>query len=670
MSGFKKIFFNIICVVFFINATQAQDNYSPKQLKSLARSAEVMKDYYAAIHYYNSYLEAKPSEKKARYALATNYRLVRNYLKAEAVYKVLIEQEFEKEPLLVFYYANMLKTNGKCEKAIPIYQAFMKDYRGEKDDRRYIKISKNAVLGCESLNSEQPSRKITITQLNEDINGAHMEASPIYLSEDEILFNSLKLAGENNFAMNADSLPVREFYIAAKNQQREWSLKGDWALSPKVENSQLANGSFNLDKTRFYFSACKTSTSGKVNCDIYVLDLSDKSPEPVKLPDEVNSKYTETQVAVGLDFKDREVVYFVSDRKEGKGGLDIWYSTYDAKRNTYKSARNCGSKVNSVGDELTPFINPRNRKLFFSSNGHPGYGQLDVFEAAGERSKWSEPLNMGNAVNGGNDELYYIESIKGGSGFFVSNRKGKLASSNSSCCDDLYYFVDTESILRDLSGDAREKGSNVQIKDVHVKIYALEEGTDEKFLIQTQKTDDKGAYSFSLDPNVDYLVIAEKKGYYKSEKKVSTKDYRTKLNYSLELELTKITNQAIVIDDIYYEFNKSTLTEEAKITIDTTILPMMRNNPQIVVEIGSYTDDRGTDGYNKKLSQERAESVVKYLRKNGIAKNRMIAKGYGKLNPVALNKNSDGSDNPEGRAKNRRTEFKVIGTVEVVEEED
>ncbi len=668
MSAFSLKIYIALLLGMILNSGFTQETESPKTLRKFAKTAEANKDYYTAIYYYKAYLDKKPEDLKAKFALAENYRFTRDYTNAEKNYKQLVDQEFDKEKLLDFHYANMLKANGKCDAAVPIYSEFTKSYRGEKDDRRYIKLAKKAIKGCQTLQNKESDRRITISQLNQSINGAHMEASPIFLTENQILFNSLKLEGENKFNADEDSLPARKFYKAGLNQNRVWDFVGEWEQSPKLKGFQIANGEFNLERDRFYFSACKENSTGKIDCDLYVLDLTIPNQEPMLLPSEVNSKYSETQVAVGKDYKDREVIYFVSDRKEGKGGLDIWYTTYSAKRKQYKAARNCGSKVNSVGDEMTPFVSPRNRKLFFSSNGHPGFGELDVFETVGERSKWAEPINLGSAVNTSVDELYYIESKKGGSGFFASNRKGEIAASNSSCCDDLYYFIDTESIIRQTDVAIVDKNNKV-IKDAKVSVYQLDEKTGEKYLVQSNKTNEDGNIQFSLDPNLEYLVEVKKQGYYLSSDKISTKDYRTKSKYNLELNLEEISNQAIVIDNIYYLFDKSNLTEDAKITIDTTILPIMINNPDIVVEIGSHTDGRGTEGYNKKLSQDRAESVVKYLRQKGIAKDRMTAKGYGKSSPIAPNKNEDGSDNPEGRAKNRRTEFKVIGRIEVFEED-
>ena len=141
-------------------------------------------------------------------------------------------------------------------------------------------------------------------------------------------------------------------------------------------------------------------------------------------------------------------------------------------------------------------------------------------------------------------------------------------------------------------------------------------------------------------------------------------------SYQLDFNLNEITESAFQLENIYYEYGKADLTEEAFQSMDTTILKILLQNPEIIVEIGAHTDSKGSEGYNQNLSQRRAESVVKYLRRKGIDKNRLKAKGYGESQPIAPNTKPDGADNPEGRALNRRTEFKVIGEIELEEDYD
>jgi outer membrane protein OmpA-like peptidoglycan-associated protein len=173
-----------------------------------------------------------------------------------------------------------------------------------------------------------------------------------------------------------------------------------------------------------------------------------------------------------------------------------------------------------------------------------------------------------------------------------------------------------------------------------------------------------------LEPGLDYVILVGADGYLNKEVQLSTKGFASDKRLSYKLGLEKVENRSFVMQNIYYDFGKADLQDEAFLALDTTIYKVLKENPTIIVEIGSYTDNKGTAAYNLNLSQGRAESVVKYLSRKGIDKKRMVAKGYGESNPVARNENSDGSDNPEGRAKNRRTEFKVIGEIEVEYIED
>tara|TARA_B110000046_G_C12933733_1_gene372626 strand:- start:109 stop:1122 length:1014 start_codon:yes stop_codon:yes gene_type:complete len=335
----------------------------------------------------------------------------------------------------------MLVSNGNCKEALPILKKFRKDCHGEKEDKTYLRLAKFTSEACEELNTNKVS-KYKIKPLSENINGSHIEGSPIYLDNETIIYNSLNTKGKQVFNVEQDEIPKRKFYVAEKDYG-VWEHKSEWQQTELYLQYEIANGAFNPEGNRFYFSACEVNSIGKMACDIYVMQQEAGEWKPAKkLPAIVNSPiYTETQVAVGLDEKDQETVYFVSDRKEGKGGLDIWYTTYDADKDRYKSSKNCGSKINSVGDEMTPFYQPLNRTLCFSSDGHPNYGGLDIFKSSGTRTKWTEPENIGNEINTAADELYYVESKKGGEGIFASNRL-KPGGEDKFCCDDLYEFKD------------------------------------------------------------------------------------------------------------------------------------------------------------------------------------------------------------------------------------
>ncbi|MFT6166681.1 MAG: outer membrane protein OmpA-like peptidoglycan-associated protein [Vicingaceae bacterium] len=641
--------------------------YSAGKLKKLAKAAEYIKDWESAAEYYNLYLDKKSPDYKVLYRLAEVQRKGGSYSAAQKNYQTVFEKENDKYPLAGLHYAEMLAADGNCKDALPIIKKFRKDYRGEKDDRTYLRLAKFTAEACENLDTNAVAR-YQIKPLSEGVNGSHIEGSPIYLNNETIVYNSLKTKGKEVFNVEEDEIPKRKFYVAEKNYG-VWEHKSEWRQTELYLQYEIANGAFNIAGNRFYFSACEANSIGKMACDIYVMQQEAGEWKPAKkLPAIVNSPiYTETQVAVGLDEKDQETIYFVSDRKEGKGGLDIWYTTYDEDNDSYKSVRNCGSKINSVGDEMTPFYKPLNRTLFFSSNGHPNYGGLDIFKSSGARTKWLEPENIGNEINTAADELYYVESKKGGEGIFASNRL-KPGSEDKFCCDDLYEFKDVNRIQIAVSGamvDKMKTGSDRYMEGVQIRLFKKDQKTGEEVLVQTVKTKKDGKYQFQLEQDQFYTLKTEKVGFLIQEHDIITTGIEKSRRYIKNFALEYYFGRSIVVENIYYEFDKAALTQESEITIDTTIYEILVENPHIIIELSSHTDSEGSDDYNENLSQRRAESVVNYLIKKGIPKKRLTPKGYGENKPRVPNKNADGSDNPEGRAKNRRTEFKVIGEMDV-----
>ena len=415
-------------------------------------------------------------------------------------------------------------------------------------------------------------------------------------------------------------------------------------------------------------SACKDIYGSQSQCDLFRFEIENGNwSEAEKLSEPINTKFQERHPTVGIDEKGRETLYFISDREEGKGGFDIWYSTYYEKKDDYREPKNCGSKVNSVGDEITPFIDPESGVLYFSSNTHPGVGGFDIFRSSGTRSKWMEPSNIGSQINSPMDELYYTLDPSGQSGMFVSNRT--YSSKKQPCCDDLFYFTDPDLISINYEGVVKDE-NNDQLDNVTLMIYELDDSTGEEYLRKRLETSPDGTYDYRLEPNKKYRVKAEKDGYFTYSKDVSTMGMMSSRRNRLNIELEKFSNKTFILKNIYYDFDDDALTQSAMITIDTTIYKIMMNNPSIVVEIGSHTDSKGRAAYNINLSQRRAARVVKYLIKRGVSRERLTSKGYGETQPIAPNTNADGSDNPVGRAENRRTEFKVIGQVEVFDDED
>lgn len=191
-------------------------------------------------------------------------------------------------------------------------------------------------------------------------------------------------------------------------------------------------------------------------------------------------------------------------------------------------------------------------------------------------------------------------------------------------------------------------------------LYLRDEISGEKYLAEELRVN-PCTFSFALEPDRDYTIEAKKDGYFNDMVDVSTKKKTPADTLNVDLQLRKIPKKPIVLEGILYDFDSANLTPSAKVSLDTGLYPIMTENPQIIIELSSHTDSKGSDSYNLKLSQERAKSVVDYMIEKGIDSRRLKDAGYGESLPIASNTNEDGSDNPEGRALNRRTEFEIIG---------
>jgi OmpA-OmpF porin, OOP family len=201
------------------------------------------------------------------------------------------------------------------------------------------------------------------------------------------------------------------------------------------------------------------------------------------------------------------------------------------------------------------------------------------------------------------------------------------------------------------------------VANATVDIYIKDKLTNEKFLVKSIGTDSLGNYATRLEPTQDYLFIIRKTDFLSGTDEISTRELTASHTFKSRVSLGRKPKGTIIIPNIEYEFNSAALTERSTRSIDSVLYTLLEANPDVVVEIRSHTDSKGNDNLNMKLSQKRAESVIAYLTKKGVDARRMQPKGFGESMPVAPNENSDGSDNPEGRARNRRTEFQIIGTV-------
>lgn len=669
------LFFAFQCV----NLVSAQDTHpgdlyekNDIRTRNLAREAKREGDIYVALTYYTQLYNRDSTDFDLLLEMAELSRLTHNYVKAETYYtRITKSPKGNKSPEAWFYLAQMQKSNEKYKEATKSLANF-KTHSG-KADPEMKKLAKAELDGCAlAVSLADSAAKASVFPMSGNVNGKHAEFSPIPVSENKLIYGSLRASEEKIYTLGEfDSMaPKRKLYVAEKEGDT-WKSRGQFSEVFNDAEFDIANGTFSLDSSRFYFTKCSQNWQYKTVCHLYVSKYRNgKWSKPEALNELVNlPDFTASHPTVGRESKkNKEVLYFVSDREGTKGGMDIWVAEYDDRKKTFKKPRNAGTKINTPGDEMTPYYDMKSKTLYFSSNGRPGIGGLDIFSATGDAATWQEPKNLGLPINSPADDLDFALRPSGKGGYLVSNRKGGNSLYHETCCDDIYEF----SYLKFITATCELEVTDNKTKDClkngeQINVYIVDE--EGKMLVQ-QTLSNKCFNEVELRPGFDYVIEVKKDGYFSESIPISTKNVTTSVTIPAKVSLRKKPVDAIVLKSVQFEYNSSVLSAASKKALDTTLIELFKQNPEIIIELSAHTDDKGSDDFNMRLSQKRAESVVAYLISQGVSKDQLNAKGYGETRPIAPNSKPDGSDNPEGREQNRRTEFKIIGELKDADDEE
>ncbi|MDC1186337.1 OmpA family protein [Crocinitomicaceae bacterium] len=657
----------------FTTLSLSQEEVDPSELIQkktaktwrLANEAKRTNNTYLAINYYEQIYHKDTTDSRVILELADLYRRTNNYLFAEIFYtKIVDSKNGDKYPDALFYLGKTQKNNEKYTEAAKTFGKFKKVYKDAKNENLQ-KLYKAELQGCH-LAMDSSEAKVQFQSLGDKVNKPHIEFSPIPITDDKIIYGSYKEDQVRVYELN-DTVPFeidkRKFFIAEKENDiwtRKITLPGPFN-DPTMD---VANGCFSLDSTRFYFSKCAPNWQYKMVCAIYESKLHNgKWSEPDKLNELVNMPdYTSSHPTMGRESRrNNELIYFVSDRPGSKGSTDIWVTEYDARRKKFKKPRNAGSRINTVGTEMTPFYDIQSKTLYYSTDGFPTIGGLDIYSNVGEGSKWETSLWTGKGLNSSADDLDFALKPSNRGGFFISNRPSGESLYHSTCCDDIYEFEYNEFIEIILDLCVYGKNKELLNGDATVNVF-IRDSTGQ--LLVTTKTMQEICTKFPLRPGKEYVFEVKKPDYFPSSGTISTEGILKSTNLKKDIELERIPEEPMIIGNIQYDFDSPNLTQDSKNILDTTLLVLFKKYSNVQIEIRAHTDSKGTDEYNMRLSQKRAESVIRYLKSKGIPEVQMIAKGYGETIPIVPNAYPDGTDDPKGREKNRRTEFKILGEVE------
>jgi outer membrane protein OmpA-like peptidoglycan-associated protein len=462
-----------------------------------------------------------------------------------------------------------------------------------------------------------------------------------------------------------------DVYYTLKQENGEWGPATNFG---RPMNSAQHDAASAMNNTNVIFYT-RWSDENRIDQHIHLARMVNfKFYESYKLPESVNLVgYKSIQPFVSMD---GQTLFFSSNRPGGFGGMDLWKIQIDQLGNPVGDAENLGQTVNSELDEVTPFFHEASSTLFFSSNGHNSIGGLDVFRCYfdKENEAFANPENMGLPINSSKDDAYLIWDSKLKKGYLSSDREACAAGH----CYDIYEITNAPIRIM-LSGTSY----NMETNDVLANTRLTFKDVDGNFKPFQIETDANGFYEKELEQGQEIFIKAQKTGFFADAASINTKIITVSMNLTQDFYLNPIPGDEIEIEGIEYDFDSDKLRSVSMEKLDKIYDFLVLNN-NLVVEINSHTDARGSDIYNLDLSQRRAKSCVEYLISKGIERDRLVPKGYGETQPNFLagpdkkpvlnekgqrillteeyiNKHQSKEKREELHQRNRRTSFKVIG---------
>lgn len=616
----KNFFWTILAIICWSNV-KAQLEIRTQAIHQFEQT-----NYYSSIQKLLQIEKQGTGDFESKIILSQAYFKQRNYQEAFEWMKIAAATNELSEKYNI-RLAELYKINGQYEASDSIYLLYGEKYKKEiSSNLRTISPSYYSVLSISNLNTSGD------------------EFSPVYY-RDGIVFIGNSKSKKSLFKWN--NRPWLTIYNIPFLPTGKEKINIQELDLPKVNQFHAGPIEFTRQDKIIYFThnqnIDKKSKNTTNHLGIYSANKRQNkwtSLEPVTFN---NENYSTAHPTINDSGKE---MFFVSDMPGGFGGTDIYFSRNTGYR--WSTPVNLGPIINTSGNELFPFLH-KDGTLYFASEGHSGYGGLDIFYSTFENGVWSKPVNMGKPVNSGFDDFGIILDKSKNNGYFSSNRPEGAGN------DDIYrlvsknYINDQKSTV--LSGTVRDKNTNEFIKNATIVVI------DQNQKLAEIQTDHLGYFEVPLATNIETVhLITSSQQYFPLDFEVNT----LKDNSSLDLQLQRIElNKSIIIPNIYYEFDKADITKEAAKELEK-LYQLLIDYPTWIIEIGSHTDSRSDANYNIKLSDKRAENVVKYLISKGISKDRMFSKGYGESQ--LLNECADKVKcSEEQHAINRRTEFKLIG---------
>lgn len=616
----------------------------------------------AAAEYKKAYSRTAIKEKAKRgeraLKMADCYRRINYSAKAVGAYQNAVRYGCS-DSMAVLYLAMMQHRQGDYKNAIKNYQLYLDDY----DPENLLAI--NGLKGCRLAAEWKAAPTLHTVRKEPLLNGRRSDYSPALLGDDhdQLYFTTTRPQVSSEEISGITGTKSADIWFSKKDE------KGKWQQPETVEgelNSQYDEGAccFSPDGKTMYLTRCAYDASYPRFAEIFTSQRSDASwskPQKLELSRDTLSAYAHPAVT-----PDGKWLYFVSDMPGGLGGKDIWRIAIGD--HGLGGVENLGAPINTPGDEMFPTFRP-NGDLYFSSNGHPGMGGLDLYVARYDSvfEDW-ELENLRYPMNSSGDDFGITFEGVHNRGFFSTSR------GDARGWDHIMSFECPE-VIQTIKGWVYEK-DGYELPEALVYMVG-NDGTNQKLSVRGD-----GSFEQVVTPNVDYVLMATCKGYLNHKEEIHIDTSSVSKEHVLQFPLASLTSP-VLLRNVFYAYKSAEILDSSTVALDS-LISLLNENPNITIELSSHCDYRASNAYNLGLSQRRAESVVNYLVEHGIERQRLTPVGYGEERPKVITKRlaqlhpflhvgdtlteafitklEDINQQEECNAMNRRTEFKVLRT--------
>jgi len=663
----KRLIF-VAVMALFANLLVAQADRLAKE----ADNAFENEAYFEAIDVYKrAYSKASDADEKARmlFQIAECYRYLLDYEQQVIWYEKALKANYD-NPNAFIYLAEAYQREGDFSSAVENYNLFLERNPG---DQRALR----GIEECEYAQElrDNPTRYIVQNEIL--LNSPEYDFGVAWADDEynTIYFSSSRQGAQGLETDFRTGESFQDIFFATRDSKGKWSEPERLTYRINTVHNE-ATPKLISDFNTMLFTRCESSDDENKGCDIYLTRKNDEdkwtTAQLVELKDPEDSDYIITVGHPALP-QDESYIIFASDMPGGQGGKDLWMAPFDKASRTAGEPVNLGDNINTTGDEMFPFIRD-NGMLYFASNGHLGMGGLDVFSAESTGDKeWGNVQNLKVPINSVGHDFGIIWEGDSERGYFCSDRNGGKGR------DDIYSF-NNPPLLFALEGVVYDKDTQLPVAQAAVKVVGSDGSSFEA------ETDDGGAFSFVekgeeeryINPEINYSIEVSKPDYLVAKDAISTVGLEESTTFLKEYFITfTAPDKAIEFPEVRYALDKAELLVNEEVNSKDSLdflYQTLVDNPTIIIELQAHTDSRGGAGYNKDLSQRRAQSCVDYLISKGIPDERMVPKGYGesrlRISDAQIAKMSTQEEKEAAHQKNRRTEFTVLSFDYIPKEEE